>query len=71
MPQHRPLTQNDYQLSLSIKRPVLEGLQLISSVQAGGSLGDLHLPRMNLIWRGAPFGNQAQRASLGDCNWRR
>jgi hypothetical protein len=66
MPQHRPLTQTDNRLSFSIKRPVSEGLEWISSMQADGSPGDLHLPSMNLIRRGAPFDNQAQSASLGD-----
>jgi hypothetical protein len=66
MPQYRPLTQNDNRLSLSIKRPVSEGLEWISSVQADGSPGNLRLPSRNLIRRGAPFDNQAQSASLGD-----
>jgi hypothetical protein len=66
MPQHRPLTQTDNRLSFSIKRPVSEGLEWISSMQADGSPGDLHLPNMNLVRRGAPFDNQAQSASLGD-----
>jgi hypothetical protein len=53
MPQYRPLTQTDNRLSLSIKRPVSEGLEWISNVQADGSPGNLHLPSRNLIRRGA------------------
>jgi hypothetical protein len=65
-PSPASLTQTGNQLSFSIKRPVSEGLEWISSVQADGSPGDLHLPSMNLIRRGAPFDNQAQSASIGD-----
>jgi hypothetical protein len=69
LPQHLLVTQTDNQLSLSIKRPVSEGLEWISGVQMDGSPGDLPLPSRNVIRGSAPFGKQAQSLRLGDCGW--
>jgi hypothetical protein len=64
------LTQTVIVLSRSIKRSASEGLESTRRLWTDGMPGDVNLPTMKVVRRGAPSGKQQQFASLGAHGWR-